>query len=125
MLAKWLFFGPLNEMAKTTALTLKSELSNAVQQRLAGGDIDISSFAKKMNTSRSAVRRILDKNNTGISLQTLARAADVVGLEISFEVRQKSPAELTALARKLASATSPSKSAALRKQLITGFYGKV
>ncbi len=91
---------------------------------MASGDIDVSSFAKRMKTSRSAVRRLLDEKNTAITIRTLARAAEVAGLEIVFTVRQKSPAELTGLARQLAAAKSPAKAAQLKKNLIAGFYGQ-
>jgi plasmid maintenance system antidote protein VapI len=107
-----------------TARTLKSELAGVLKQRMASGGLDVTSFAKQMQTSRSAVRRLLDANNTAITIHTLARAAEVAGLEISFTVRQKSPAELTGLARQLATAKSPAKAARLKKNLVAGFYGK-
>ena len=108
----------------TTARALKTELAGVLKQRMASGGIDVSSFAKQMQTSRSAVRRLLDEKNTAITIHTLARAAEVAGLEISFTVRQKSPAELTGLARQLAATKSPSKGALLKKKLIAGFYGQ-
>lgn len=108
----------------STARVLKHELSGALKQRMASSNLDVSSFAKQMQTSRSAVRRLLDENNTAITIHTLARAAEVAGLEISFTVRQKSPAELTGLARQLATTKSPAKAALLKKNLVAGFYGK-
>lgn len=108
----------------STALALKSELAGALKQRMASSDIDISGFAKQMKTSRSAVRRLLDTKNTAITIHTLARAAEVAGLEISFTVRQKSPAELTGLAKQLAGTKSPAKAARLKKSLVSGFYGQ-
>ncbi|HRI81364.1 MAG TPA: hypothetical protein PLF88_02925 [Opitutaceae bacterium] len=107
-----------------TALALKSELTGALKQRIASGDIDVSSFAKQMQTSRSAVRRLLDEENTAITIRTLARAAEIAGLEIKLTVRQKSPAELTGLARQLVGAKSRAKAAALKKRLAAGFYGQ-
>lgn len=108
----------------STARALKTELAGALRQRMASGDLDVSGFAKRMKTSRSAVRRLLDTENTAITIHTLARAAEVAGLEISFTVREKSPAELTDLGRQLADAKSPAKAARLKKNLIEGFYGQ-
>ena len=108
----------------STARTLKSELTTALKQRMASSNLDVSSFAKQMQTSRSAVRRLLDENNTAITIHTLARAAEIAGLEVSITVRQKSPAQLTALARQLVRAKSPVKAARLKKSLVAGFYGR-
>ena len=108
----------------STARILKNELAGALKQRMTSSNLDVSSFAKQMKTSRSAVRRLLDEKNTAITITTLARAAEVAGLEISFTVRQKSPAELTGLARQLANTKSPAKAALLKKNLVTGFYGR-
>lgn len=107
-----------------TARALKSELTGALKRRMASGDMDVSSFAKQMQTSRSAVRRLLDEDNTAITIRTLARAAEIAGLEITLTVRQKSPVELTGLARQLAGAKSPAKAVALKKRLAAGFYGQ-
>jgi len=108
----------------STARALKTELAGVLKQRMASGALDVSSFAKQMKTSRSAVRRLLDEKNTAITIHTMARAAEVAGLEISFTVRQKSPAELTGLAQQLAGTKSPAKAARLKKSLLAGFYGQ-
>jgi len=92
---------------------------------MASGNLDVSNFAKRLKTSRSAVRRLLDEKNTAITIRTLARAADAAGLEISFKMREKSPAELTDLARQLAGTKSPAKAGRLKKSLVAGFYGQV
>lgn len=107
-----------------SARALKSAFTGVLKRRMASGDLDVTSFAKQMQTSRSAVRRLLDENNTAITVHTLVRAAEVAGLEISFTVRQKSPAELTNLARKLAVTKSPAQAAVLKKNLVAGFYGR-
>ncbi len=53
-----------------------------------------SALAEQLNTSRSQVRRLLDPDNTSITLSTLQRAADVAGhrLVIGFEPLQVPPA---------------------------------
>ena len=43
-------------------------------------------MAKRMNTSRSALDRLLDPNNPSVSLDTLTRAAAAVGRGIRLEL---------------------------------------
>ena len=122
---EWLNIGPLTGMPKNaSARALKTELAEALRQRMASGDLDVSGFAKRMKTSRSAVRRLLDTENTAITIHPLARAAEVAGLEISFTVRQKSPDELEELGQELAETKSSAKAARLKKNLVEGFYGQ-
>ncbi len=43
-------------------------------------------MAKEMKTSRSSLDRLLDPNNSSVSLDTIARAARVVGKRIRLEL---------------------------------------
>ncbi|NBC21034.1 MAG: XRE family transcriptional regulator [Alphaproteobacteria bacterium] len=43
-------------------------------------------MAKRMNTSRSQVDRLLDPTNDRVELSTLARAADAVGHKLSLDL---------------------------------------
>lgn len=45
------------------------------------------SMAKELKTSRSQLDRLLDPQNTAVSLQILARAAHVLGKRLVLEVR--------------------------------------
>lgn len=57
-------------------------------------------LAQRMHTSRTQVRRLLDPDNTSITLSTLQRAADVMGhrLVIGFEPARKTPRSRKGLA---------------------------
>jgi len=46
-------------------------------------------LARQLKTSRSQVDRLLDPNNTGVSIETVARAADALGKELVFELRDR------------------------------------
>jgi len=48
-------------------------------------------MAKKLKTSRSQLDRLLDPTNTAVSLETLARAANVLGKRLVFEIRDPLP----------------------------------
>jgi len=43
-------------------------------------------MAERMKTSRTAVDRLLNANNTSVTLQTLERAARVVGRKLKIEL---------------------------------------
>ena len=43
-------------------------------------------MAAKMQTSRAQLDRLLDPNNGGVTLETLQRAAKIVGREIRLEL---------------------------------------
>jgi hypothetical protein len=43
-------------------------------------------MAKKMHTSRAALNRLLDQNDTSLTLTTLAGAAVALGKKLKFEL---------------------------------------
>lgn len=44
-------------------------------------------MAKRMRTSRAALDRLLDAENTSVTLQTMGRAAAVLGKELSITLK--------------------------------------
>ena len=49
-------------------------------------------MARELRTSRSQLDRLLDPANTAVSLETLTRAANVLGKRLVFEIRDTVPA---------------------------------
>lgn len=45
-----------------------------------------SAMAERMHTSRSQLKRLLDPETTGVSLETMQRAANVIGRELRIEL---------------------------------------
>jgi DNA-binding Xre family transcriptional regulator len=45
-----------------------------------------SDMAKQMKTSRSSLDRLLDPNNTSVTLDTIDRAAKIIGKRVRFEL---------------------------------------
>ena len=66
-------------------LAWQFEQAMAKQQKTKQG------MAKELKTSRSQLDRLLDPANTGVSLETLARAANVLGKRLVFEIRDQMP----------------------------------
>ncbi|WP_157477318.1 XRE family transcriptional regulator [Granulicella tundricola] len=48
-------------------------------------------MARELKTSRSQLDRLLDPTNTAVSLETLTRAANVLGKRLVFEIRDHAP----------------------------------
>ena len=51
-------------------------------------------MARELKTSRSQLDRLLDPANTAVSLETLTRAANVLGKRLVFEIRDIEPVKL-------------------------------
>lgn len=58
------------------------QISKAMEEK----KLNKAAMAKEMNTSRSSLDRLLDPNNSSVSLETIARAARVVSKRIRFEL---------------------------------------
>lgn len=58
------------------------QISKAMEEK----KLNKAAMAKEMKTSRSSLDRLLDPNNSSVSLDTLERAARVVGKRISLEL---------------------------------------
>jgi transcriptional regulator with XRE-family HTH domain len=50
------------------------------------GDFTKAEMARRMNTSRSQLDRLLDPENQAVSLDTLARAAHAVGRNLKLDL---------------------------------------
>jgi len=58
------------------------QISEAMNKR----NLNKTAMAEKMGTSRSSLDRLLDPNNTSVTLDTLERAAKAVGKRVHFEL---------------------------------------
>lgn len=63
-------------------------------------------MAKELRTSRSQLDRLLDPANTAVSLETLTRAANVLGKQLVFEIRDRNIRRPKTTSRKSPSLTS-------------------
>jgi antitoxin HicB len=73
-------------LEECTAVAIKRVLARQIEQEMKNHHLTKAAMAKKMETSRSQLDRLLSPENTGISLETMQRAASVIGrrLEISL-----------------------------------------
>jgi antitoxin HicB len=68
------------------AVAIKRVLAWQIEEAMTKGDVSKAEMARRMNTSRSQLDRLLDPENHAVSLETLARAAHAVGRSLRFEL---------------------------------------
>ncbi len=83
----------IKQKKASSAVRIKKNLSDSIRQEMAFKRITISGLAKTTRTNRNVIKRVLDKNNTSITLKTMAKAEIEVDPD-TFEVR---PLKLTAV----------------------------
>ena len=103
-------------------LELKRSLAASILQKMEEDNLSISALAARIGTGRTAVRRILDAENTSITFRSMSRAAHAVGLKIKLIAEPMSPDELGHLAQRLAKSKTSATSAKLITQITEGFY---
>lgn len=72
--------------AVVTTASIKRVLAWQLEQAMKEGKITKSAMAKRMDTSRPQLDRLLDPDNGNVTLDTLAKAAAAVGRQIRLEL---------------------------------------
>ncbi len=65
---------------------IKELLAEQIEQAMAEQGLTRTAMAARMQTSRASLNRLLDPNNTSVSLHTLQKAAQVVGKRLRLEL---------------------------------------
>ena len=68
------------------ALAIKEVIAWQIMQAMAERKISKARMAQLMNTSRAQIDRLLDPSRGNVTLETLARAAQVVGRHLRLEL---------------------------------------
>jgi hypothetical protein len=73
-------------LAEVEATAIKRVIAFQIVELMKAHNLSKTAMAKRMQTSRSAIDKLLDPHNGSISLQTLERAALILGkrLQINF-----------------------------------------
>ncbi len=106
------------------ALQIKKSLADAIRRKMAKEGLNISTFSRKINTERNALRRILDEKSTSITLNTMVKTAEALDLELTLSVKPLSLAKIDNLVARLAKTKSARRAAVLKQQILTGYYGR-
>ncbi|MGH8454036.1 MAG: Fis family transcriptional regulator [Nevskiales bacterium] len=70
-----------------SARAMKRVIAWQIQQAMKKKGVSKMVMAKRMHTSRSALDRLLDESDTGLTIDTLARAAQALGYRIKLELK--------------------------------------
>lgn len=68
------------------AVALKRVLAWQIEQAMAKEGISKTAMAQKIHTSRSALDRLLDPENTSITLHTMYKAVAGIGKQIQIQI---------------------------------------
>ena len=71
---------------ETQAIAIKRVLAWQIAEAMEDGDVSKAEMARRMETSRSQLDRLLDPENHAVSVETLARAAHAVGRSLKLEL---------------------------------------
>ena len=76
-----------NLLQESQAIAIKGVIAYALEQKIKEDKISLNRLAKELETSRTAISRILDPENTSITLNTIEKIAKYIGKRIvlSFE----------------------------------------
>lgn len=80
-------------LAEVQALAMKRVIAWQFQQAMREQQLSKRKMAEQLRTSRSQLDRLLDPSNAAVSLQTIARAARILGKRIRIEVENLVPRE--------------------------------
>jgi hypothetical protein len=73
-------------LEEARAAALKEAIAWQVQKAMKRAKINKVQMARRMNTSRAALGRLLDPSDASVTLQTLCRAARAIGRDLRIEL---------------------------------------
>jgi len=73
-------------LTQAEAVTLKRVIAFQLEETMTKEHISKTEMAKRMNTSRSAINRLLDPLNTSITLATIESAVAAMGKRLQIQV---------------------------------------
>lgn len=74
-------------LEETTAVAVKRYIAFRLAQTMSERNLSKSEMARRMDTSRSALDRLLDPDNASVTLQTLQSAVQALGGRLSVELQ--------------------------------------
>ena len=69
------------------ASAIKFKLAHELEKAMSQQKISKAEMAKRLKTSRTGIDRLLDPENTSITLNTMAKVAHLLGKRIDFALR--------------------------------------
>ena len=73
-------------LEECSAIAIKRVLARQLEEEMKRQNLTKTEMAKQMQTSRAQLDRLLDPEKTGGSIETMTRAASVVGRQLRIEL---------------------------------------
>lgn len=70
---------------QVTATAIKRVLARQIEAAMRDQQITKTEMARRMQTSRASLHRLLDPDNSAVTLETLHRAATAIGRQVRLE----------------------------------------
>lgn len=80
------FLSEDGQLEQATAIAVKRVIAWQIEQAMQTSGVNKSALAKRMNTSRTVVDRMLDATDTGLTLDTMTRAATALGFRVKVDL---------------------------------------
>ena len=71
---------------EATAVAVKRVIAWQIEQEMKAQNLNKTAMAKKMHTSRAVLNRLLDENDTSLTLTTLVSATAMLGKTLRVEL---------------------------------------
>jgi len=75
-----------NQLEAATAIAVKRVIAWQIEQAMLATGVNKSALAKRMQTSRTVVDRMLDSTDTGLTLETITKAATALGFRVKLDL---------------------------------------
>ena len=73
-------------LAEATAIAIKRVIAWEIQQAMEKDNVSQAEMARRMNTSRAVIRRLLDRDDPSVTLTTISKAADALGKSVVLKL---------------------------------------
>jgi predicted XRE-type DNA-binding protein len=81
------FLADDGQLEEANAVAVKRVIAWQIAEAMKTRGLTKKAMAERMHTSRSHLDRLLDANDTGLTLDTLSRAAQVLGYRVRVELK--------------------------------------
>ena len=71
-------------LQESESVAIKRVISYALEQKMLADNMSVNRLAKELDTSRTAISRILDPENTSITLNTIEKVAKYLGKRVTI-----------------------------------------
>lgn len=71
-------------LQESESIAIKRVIAYALEQKMLADNMSVNRLAKELDTSRTAISRILDPENTSITLNTIEKVAKYLGKRVTI-----------------------------------------